>query len=102
MKAKVIEGMLKEELERNIEITACYMEELSRLPKGTLVKRVLKDQTYYYLHYRENKKVVSKYIGKLSDDELMKLEKQIQKRKNIEFILKKLKIEAIELEKILK
>lgn len=41
-----------------------YQEALAELPKGTISEKQVKGNTYYYLKYREGKKIVSKYIGK--------------------------------------
>ena len=101
MKSAVIEGMLKEELARNERMIKRYQAELDSLPKGTIVKRIINTDEYYYLNYRENKKVISKYLGKADAFNLDDLEKQIKKRQDIIKILRKLKIEEKELKKIL-
>ena len=100
MKSSVIEGMLLEELERNRRIFKRYQEELDKLPKGSIIKRKKNEEIYCYLHYREANKVVSKYIGKMSAIDIIDLEKQIQKRKNIRVIMQKLKVEEKELTRI--
>ncbi len=53
-----------------------YYEMLDKLPKGSLLERKRNNQVYYYLKYREDKKVVSKYIGKNADEILSLLEKR--------------------------
>ena len=41
-----------------------YGKEYERLPKGTISERTVNGKTYFYLKYRDGKKVVSKYIAK--------------------------------------
>lgn len=74
-----------------------YNEILARLPKGSILERNLNNQTYYYLKYREGKKVVSKYIGKSKDTVLPLLEK----RKHTEAMIRSLENELRIAEKAL-
>ena len=60
----VIKSILREELENSLRMQKRYEQELAKLPKGSLVKRVIKEHEYYYLVYRENGKVRSVYRGK--------------------------------------
>ena len=41
-----------------------YQALLAGLPKGTISEKTVNGNTYYYLKYRDGKKVVSKYISK--------------------------------------
>ena len=63
-------------------------KELSPLPKGTVSKRKISHQYYYYLSFRDGKKVDNKYIGK---EEPTKLIKQIEKRRHLEKELREVK-----------
>lgn len=67
-----------------------YGKEYERLPKGTISERTVNGKTYFYLKYRDGKKVVSKYIAK---DGVEKLRERIEKRKHIEAMIKSLKEE---------
>lgn len=49
-----------------------YERELLGLPKGSLIRKNIKGHEYYYLIYRENKKVKFIYKGKLSQAEIRK------------------------------
>jgi predicted restriction endonuclease len=60
---------------------------LKSLPKGTQKKRKIKNQFYYYLHYRVGEKVRDKYIGKSFSGEI---QKQLEERKWIKMQLKKI------------
>ena len=64
-----------------------YQEALAELPKGTISEKQVKGNTYYYMKYREGKKIVSKYIGK---KEIEELKQQIDKRRHIEAMIKSL------------
>ena len=98
----IIRGVLEEELERNSRIKIRYMDEIEQLPKGSILLREIGNQEYYYLKFRENKKVVSKYIGQKNEVDIKELEEKIKKRKHIEAILKNLVLEEKEILKALR
>ena len=64
-----------------------YESELSCLPKGVLITKSIKGKQYYYLQYRDKKKIVSEYIGRQSD-KVELLQKQIDRRRHIQLMLK--------------
>ncbi|MFO7870382.1 MAG: hypothetical protein R6V03_02995 [Kiritimatiellia bacterium] len=77
----VIKGILKEELGNSLRMKKRYEKELSRLPRGSLVKRNIKGHGYYYLVFRENGKVKSVYKGKsVSEKELRKYRQAKEQR----------------------
>ena len=59
-----IKGVLREELDNSIRMQKRYEEELERLPAGSLVKKNIKGNEYYYIVLRENGKVKFVYQGK--------------------------------------
>ena len=67
-----------------------YMDEYSCLPKGSIYEKRVGDKVYYYLKYRDGKKVVSQYISK---DRIDEVSLKIQKRKHVETMIKSLKKE---------
>ena len=67
-----------------------YQEEYDRLPKGSLSEKRAGSRTYYYLKYRDGKKVVSEYINKSRIDEVRI---QLEKRRHIEVMMKSLQEE---------
>ncbi len=75
-----------------------YQETLAELPKGTISEKQIKGNTYYYLKYRNGKKIVSKYVGK---QEVETLKQQIDKRRHIEAMIKSLLEEQKLAEKVL-
>lgn len=75
-----------------------YQEEYQCLPKGTLSQRKIGDRIYYYLKYREGKKVVSQYISK---DDVEVLRERIDKRRHIEAMIRSLQDELVIANKVL-
>lgn len=75
-----IKGVLKEELENSLRLLKKYEEALAKLSKGSLVEKRVNGNVFYYLAFREGKKVRFVYRGKLSKGELAKL-KEAQKYK---------------------
>jgi hypothetical protein len=68
-----IKSVLKEELQNSLRMLKRYEKELSKLPKGSISKRSIKGNEYYYLVYREDGKFHSEYKGKsVSPRELKK------------------------------
>lgn len=67
---KIIKGVLKEELANSLNMQKGYQRQLAKLPKGVLVKKVLKGRDYYYLVFRESGKVRYVYQGRLNKDEV--------------------------------
>lgn len=82
----IISTMLLEK-QRIDYMLAKYQEVLAELPKGTISEKQVKDNIYYYLKYREGKKIISKYVRK---QEIEKLKEQLDKRRHIEAMIKSL------------
>ncbi len=59
----MIMDILLAESQKNLLLQNKLKEKIDQLPKGTVKTRKVKDKTYYYLAYRENGKVINKYIG---------------------------------------
>ena len=68
--------------------------ELKKLPKGSLVHKSIRGKTYTYLQWREGKKVKSRY---LKEEEIPTVEKRLERRKEIEALLKKEESKAVPL-----
>ena len=75
-----------------------YHKEYESLPKGTISEKTVGDKTYYYLKYRDGKKIVSKYISK---NNIKTFKEQVQKRKHIEVMIKSLTEELAIANKVL-
>ena len=61
---------LEAELKATEQLREQYEQELAKLPPGTLVKKNIKGNTYYYRVMREGNKVYHHYLGKLSPYEV--------------------------------
>lgn len=66
-----------------------YRKIIDDLPKGTLSESNKNGQKYYYLKYREGKKVITKYLGKDAGE----MPALIEKRKHTEAMIKSLEEE---------
>lgn len=95
----IISSIIAREQMRNENLTAIYLKELESLPKGSIKTKCVNGNSYYYLNYRDGKKVVSKYIGK-DEQALREINERLARRKQIEGILKKLKEELIQIKKV--
>ena len=93
----IISTVLQEK-QRIDYMLAKYQEALTELPKGTISEKQVNGNTYYYLKYRDGKKIVSKYVGK---QEAEALKQQIDKRRHIEVMIKSLLEEQKLAEKVL-
>ena len=102
MKSEIIRSVFLDELERNKRMVARYEKECESLPKGSIFKRRLGKQEYFYLNYREGQKVISKFLGKANCYDITELQQKLVRRKELMSLLKKLKNEMKELEKEVK
>lgn len=66
-----------------------YQKIVDELPKGSVSKANKNGQEYYYLKYRDGKKVITKYLGKTPGD----MPHLIEKRKHAENMIKSLENE---------
>jgi len=99
MKMSMLMRLIIREKIRNDNMIAEYTKELENLPKGKIVPKILNGKTYYYLYYRDGKKVVSKYISK-DEEKLRTIREQLVRRGQIEEILKKLKDEKAQIKRL--
>ncbi len=77
-----------------------YEAEMAKLPKGVLINKTIKGNQYFYLQYRDGKKIVSEYIGK-DYVKIEKLQNQIERRKHIQAMLKALHAEYAAAQKMM-
>lgn len=92
-------NMITQEEKRITLLKNNYEDQLSRLPKGTMRIRQKGNNAYYYLSYREGKKVTTEYIGK-DEYRIALIKEQLEKRKHIEDMLKELNKELILIKKV--
>ena len=84
----IVDMLLKEKVRIEYMLEK-YCAMLNELPRGTLSERRKNNRTYFYLKYREGKKVITKYLGK----ECGNFFELIEKRKHVEAMIKSLKKE---------
>ena len=99
---KILNGVLNEELDRLNKLKKNYEKQIAKLPKGSLIEKNIKGNIYYYLNYRQEKKKIFKYIGKLPGKELGNLLDKIEERKKLEKLNTQVKKDIKKLEKMIK
>ena len=98
MRLNLILSTILQEKERIDRMLTKYQEQLGTLPKGTISEKKVKQAIYFYLKYREGKKVVSRYIPQ-KDVETVR--EQVEKRRHIETMIRFLQEELAIAEKAL-
>ena len=88
----LLAAIISEEKERIARMISDYERELLSLPKGSLVRKNVKNKQYFYLQFREGKKTVSSYIGN-ETGKIEELRERIGRRRHIEAMLRALRIE---------
>ena len=74
----------KQRIDRMLE---SYLQVKDKLPKGVLSEKRVGNRTYYYLKYRDGKRVISQYVpvGKVEE-----IREQVEHRKHIEIMVQSL------------
>ena len=62
-----IKEVMREELRNSLRMEKSYLGALARLPRGTLVKKLIRKRPYFYLVSREEGRVRFQYLGNLSE-----------------------------------
>ena len=94
--------LLHKELKRLDIKEESIKDEIKDLPLGTLVRIKRNDNSYVSLKHRENRKVISVYVGKEDDQNVVKIEADLRKRMVLERELKKTADEKALIQKMLK
>ena len=98
MRLNLILTTILQEKERIDRMLKKYQEELEKLPKGTISEKKAGQSAYFYLKYREGKKVISRYIPQKDVDAVRE---QVEKRRHIETMIRSLQEERAIAEKAL-
>ena len=98
----VLLGVLKEELERNLQKQRVFLNEFAKYPKGSLCVINIHGDEYVYRKYREGNKIISKYIGQVNSDSAKEAYKNREEYLKLKQDLKELKEEEIKLRKAIK
>lgn len=99
---KILNDILREEMDRLVQLKKAYESKIAELPKGSLIKKNIKGHIYYYFNYRLEKKKIFKYIGKLSENELKDLWSKIEERRKFERLSKQVKRDIKDIKKKIK
>ena len=97
----IIKETLQEELDRSERSCRAYELELEKLPRGSVTVRVRGTKAYCYLKYREGSRIFTKYVGSAEAVE-SDLRKKVERRKEIEAVIKRLKRERAFIRKALR
>ena len=84
----IIDTILKEKIRIEYMLER-YRKIIDELPRGSLSEVSKNGQKYYYLKYREGKRVITKYLGKDAGN----VPALIDKRKHTEAMIKSLEEE---------
>lgn len=69
-----------------------YSKQLDELPKGSIVEKKVGQNIYYYLKYRDGKKIISAYLGK-DETAVAQTRTLLNKRRHAEAMMKSLREE---------
>ena len=79
-----------------------YMDKYEALRKGSIYIRTKGSGQYCYLNYRDCSRIVSEYIGSPDSPEVQDIKEQIEERKRVKQIIKDMKLEQKEIDRVLK
>lgn len=84
-----LQSVLKEELRRLERLCHKYRAKIAKFPKGSISDKDRSGRPYAYLAYRDNGRIVFKYLGGARTEKVMKIREKIKSRKRFESLLKK-------------
>jgi hypothetical protein len=87
----IYRGNLEEELKRNLNSQKVFSRKIESLLKGSICKKKINSHEYYYLMYREDNKVITKYIGSVKNSKIDSLQKELDKSDEVRRVLVELK-----------
>lgn len=76
----ILKDILKESLDYYLDLDKRLKSRLGELPRGSILKRKIGRQNYYYLKLRDGDRVKSRYLGKERPSDL---EKSLDERRLI-------------------
>jgi hypothetical protein len=99
----VIEGVLREELQRLQDMEKACEEKLASLPKGSFQQRLISGRSYVYLKFRDEAgKVVQKYLGAMESEQVKEIRRQIEMRRKHAAALREIQAEIKLIGKVIK
>jgi len=97
----IVNGILKEELDRLERLQAKYSAMLEAFPKGSLRKKKIGQKIYFYLVSRKGDQVVTEYLCQGNSPEAKSFEEQDAKRRDIKSKFKSVKEDIAEIRRSL-
>ena len=97
----IVNGILKEELERLEKLQAKYSAMLEALPKGSLRKKKIGQKIYFYLVSRKGDRVVTEYLCQGDSPKAKSFEEQDAKRRDLKSKVKGVKEDIAEIRRSL-
>ena len=99
----VIEGVLREELQRLQDMEKAYEVKIASLPRGVFQQRLISGRSYVYLKFRDQAgKVIQKYIGAMESEQVHMVRRQLDLRQKHEAALREIQAEIKLIGKVLK
>lgn len=98
----VVGDVIKEEYNRLLSLIDLYDRKIAESIKGSISVKKRGSHVYYYLAYRENKRVKFRYIGKKGCSQVQEYTLEIEKRRKYEEMRKKTKESLKEIKKLLR
>lgn len=87
---KILKGILEEHLKNAIRLKKDYINAIERLGRGSIIKKRIYNNDYYYNEYREGSRVIFDYLGKLNPEEIQVLLGKRHQRKEYKKMVKEL------------
>ncbi len=97
----IVNGILKEELERLEKLQAKYLDMFEALPKGSLRKKKIGQKMYFYLVSRKGGQVVTEYLCQGDSPKAKSFEEQDAKRRDLKSKVKNIKMDIAEIRRSL-
>lgn len=98
---ELLKPTIDKELSRNLKMLNFYENEIKALPKGNISIKKVNSNSYYYLKYRRDTKIITDYIGK-DIVQIKSIEEQIIKRKHYQKMVSALLKEQKEIKRIIR
>ncbi len=98
-KVSLIKVTLESEEQKLKKLIVSYEDRLLSLPKGSIIAKKRNNNTYFYLSYRRDNKVISEYIGK-DKNKIDQVEQKLAKRVHTVNMIKRLQKELMLINKL--
>lgn len=100
-KMSIVYAVLRNELSRLAALRRKYHEERKLLPVGSVCVKKKSARVYAYLAYRENGRVVQRYLGRDQDPRVGEMRQLVQKRLKFDKEIKGIDVDIKRIRKML-